>query len=131
MLPSFLFDDLYVYYQIAFGCFLLTVIVLFSKFSESIVIKSGIILFSIGLVISFLLSFYTDRYWFFILHWILSSIAFFLFWYLSIYICEEYGNPYSGEGAMIIVLPVYFLFFMIISSMVMNGIGFLLRYFNS
>lgn len=113
-------SDFYVYYQTLFSCILITLIAFIFKFSEAKIIKSGICLFSICLAINFVLSFFSEAYWYFILHWFLASLSFFIFWYLVIYLCENYGQPYSGDGAMVIMLPVFFLFFGIISSLIIK-----------
>lgn len=118
-----------VYKQLLFSYILLTVIVLISRFSETVIIKSGIYLFAICLLINFMLSFLSESYWNFVLHWFLSSVCFFIYWYLSIYICECYGRPYSGDGAMIMILPVYFLPVAIFASVIIKGIAVFIQGF--
>lgn len=121
-----LFADNYVYSQLLFACVLLTAMLLISRFSETVIIKSGIYLFALCLIINFMLSFLSESYWYFILHWFLSSVCFFIYWFLTIYICERYGRPYSGDGAMIMILPVYFLPVAIFGSMIIKSITVLI-----
>lgn len=122
-------SDFYVYYQTLFCCVLIILIALIFKFSEAIIIKSGICLFAVCLAINFVLSFFSEAYWYFILHWFLASLSFFIFWYLVIYLCENYGRPYSGDGAMVILLPVYFLFFGIFSSLIIKAFTAIIHLF--
>ena len=129
-LTSAFFDnDFYVYYLMFFICVLEIVLTIISRFSETKIIKSGIYLFSCCLIINFVLSFYSDAYWIFILHWFLASLIFFIFWYLLIYMSENYGQPYVGDGGMVMILPVYFLFLALISSIIIKGIIGLIHLF--
>ncbi|PXY46997.1 hypothetical protein [Flavobacterium hydrophilum] len=118
-----------VYCQLLFVCILLTVIVLISRLSETVIIKSGIYLFAVCLIINFMLSFFSEHYWYFVLHWFLSSVCFFIYWHLTIYICENFGLPYSGDGAMVMVLPVYFLPVAILGSVIIKGVTVLIQRF--
>lgn len=118
-----------IYSQLLFVCVFLTVIVLISRLSETVIIKSGIYLFAICLLINFLHSFFSERYWYFVLHWFLSSVCFFIYWYLAIYTCENYGRPYSGDGAMIMILPVYFLPVAILISVIIKSVIVLIHRF--
>lgn len=122
-------SDFYVYYQMLFSCILITLIALFFKFSETKIIKSGIYLFAVCILINFVLSFFSETYWCFILHWFLASLSFFIFWYLMIYMCENIGQPYTGDGGMVIVLPVYFWFFGILSSLIIKAITAVIHLF--
>lgn len=115
-------DNFYVYYQMLFTCVLIIVIALISRFSETKIITSGIYLFAGCMTINVVISLLSQNYWFFVLHWFLASLSFFIFWYLVIYICEEYGQPYSGDGGMVMVMPVCFLFFGILSSLLIKGV---------
>ena len=124
-----LLGENYVYSQLLFACVLLTVLFLVSRFSETIIIKSGIYLFAGCLIMNFILSFFSDSYWYFILHWFLSSVGFLIFWYLAIYICENFGRPYSGDGAMVMILPVYFLPFAIFGSVIIKSITIFIHRF--
>ena len=119
----------YVYKQLLFSCILLTVIAFIARLSETAIIKSGIYFFAVSLLINFMVSFFSENYWYFVLHWFLSSVCFFIYWYLSIYICERYGRPYSGDGAMIMLLPVYFLPVAILGSVLIKNIGVLIQGF--
>ncbi len=119
----------YVYCQLLFNGILLTVIMLISRFSETAIIKAGIYLFAICLLINFLYSFFSEGYWYFVSHWFLSSACFFIYWYFSIYICGRYGRPYSGDGGMIMLLPVYFLPVALLGSMIIKGITVLIQSF--
>lgn len=119
----------YVYNQLLIAFVLLTVIVLATRFSETAVIKSGIFLFAGCLTINFTLSFFSENYGYFVLHWFSSSIAFFIFWYLTIYICEHFGRSYSGDGAMIMLLPVYFLPLAIFVSVLIKSVLMLVQRF--
>lgn len=117
------------YIQLLFVYILLIVVMLLFRFSETVVIKSGIYLFAIRLIINFIFSFFSESYWHFVLHWFLSSVGFFIFWYLAIYICERYGRPYSGDGAMIMILPIYFLPLAILGSVIIKSITMLIQRF--
>lgn len=129
-LSSALFDnDFSVYYLLLFTCILVTLIAFITRFSEIKVINSGIFLFIGCLSVNFVISFYSETYWCFILHWLLASISFFFFWYFVIYICENYGQPYSGDGGLVMLLPVYFLFFALLSSMLIKGVIKLIQLF--
>lgn len=121
--------DYYVYSQLLFVCALLTVLFLVSRFSETVIIKSGIYLFAGCLTINFVLSFFLECYWYFVLHWFLSSVCFFIFWYLAIYICENFGRPYSGDGALVMVLPVHFLPVAIFISVMVKSLMMLMQRF--
>lgn len=121
-IAEIVFTHNYPYGQLLFNCVLLTVIMLIFRFSETIIIKSGIYLFALCLIINFMLSFFSDRYWYFVLHWFLSSVCFFIYWYLAVYICERYGRSYSGDGAMIMLLPIYFLPVAILISVIIKSI---------
>lgn len=129
LLPGFFNNYFYVYYQMLFVCVLITLIASVFKFSETKVIKSGIYLFALCLVINFGLSLFSGTYWYFILHWFLASLCFFVFWYLVLYMCEQYGQPYSGDGGMVMILPVYCLFFALFSSLLIKGIIKLIQLF--
>lgn len=122
-------DDFYVYYQMLFICVLIMVIALICKFSETKIITSGIYLFAGCMAINFVLSFFSETYWYFILHWFLASLSFFIFWYLIIYICENFGQPYSRDGGMVMVMPLYFLFFGISSSLLIKAFTVILHLF--
>lgn len=119
----------YVYKQLLFSCILLTVIALIVRFSETVIIKSGIYFFAVSLLINFMFSFFSENYWYFVLHWFLSSVCFFIYWYLAIYACENYGRPYSGDGAMIMILPVYFLPVAILVSVIIKSVIVLIHRF--
>jgi hypothetical protein len=117
---TFLINDNFVYYQLLFACILLTLLFLISSFSEPILIEYGIYLFIGSMAISFLLSFFTDHYWYFILHWFLSLIIYFVFWCMLIFICSRYGKSYDGDRGMLLLFPGYFLPLLIFASVLVK-----------
>lgn len=106
---SFFTQDYYVYYQMLFAGILLTLVLFISRLSEPVVIEYGAFIFAISMIISFIVTFFTPSYRYFMLHWFLSSLAYFFFWCILNYICGRYGKPYNGDGGMILLLPGYFL----------------------
>ncbi|SHG65743.1 hypothetical protein [Flavobacterium defluvii] len=107
-IPSFTNDN-YLYYQLMFTCILFLLLFFISGFSESFVIKYGSYVFAANIILRFLISFFTNQYWQFVLHWFLLSIAQFIFWAVLIIICGKYGKPHNGDGWIILLLPGYFL----------------------
>ena len=128
-ITEMLFSSDFLYWRLLFSCILLTVILLVFKFSETVIIKSGIYFFAGFLILNFVHSFYSETYWYYILHWFLSSISFFVFWYLTVFICERFGRPYSGDGAMVMLLPGYFLFAAICGSVIIKSFMALIQRF--
>ncbi|PJJ08626.1 hypothetical protein CLU83_1912 [Flavobacterium sp. 1] len=126
---AFFTNDYYVYYQLLITCILLAVIMLISLFSKTIVISYGAYMFVGCLIINFLLSLFTDNYRYFILHWFLSSISFFTFWCVLIYICGRYGKPYNGDSGIILLLPGYFLPLLIFISVVIKLVKMVIQRF--
>lgn len=128
-LKEILFTINYVYWQMLFACIFLILMLIIFRLSQTIVIKSGMYLFAACVTINFVLSLFSVSYWYFILHWFLSSLSFFIFWYCAIYICERYGQPYSGDGGMIIILPVYILPVCLLVSIVFKSAAVLIQRF--
>lgn len=117
---AFFINDNYVYYQLLFACILLTLLFLITRFSEPVIIEYGIYLFIGNMGISFLLSFFTDHYWYFVLHWFLALISYFVFWSMLIFICSRYGKPYDGDRGMLLLFPGYFLPLLIFASVLVK-----------
>jgi hypothetical protein len=125
-----LFED-NLYWRLLFVCSVLIILLLIFRFSEKMAIKCGLYLFAICVSVNFFYSFFTDSYWVYMLHWFLSTISFLVFWYVTIYISNEYGRPYTGEGAMIILLPLlYVMPLALFVSIVIKGFMVLIRDFN-
>jgi hypothetical protein len=124
---AFFTNEYFGYYQLLILCVLLTVVMLVSLFSETIIISYGAYIFVGSLISNFMLSFFTDNYRYFILHWFLASIGFFIFWCVLIYICSRYGKPYNGDGGMIILLPAYFLPLLIFISVLLKFVKILIQ----
>ena len=119
-----------IYWRLLFVCSVLIIILLIFKFSEKKVIKWGLYLFTGCLAVNFLFSFYTNTYWTYMLNWFLSTICFLLFWYLTIYLAGQYGRPYSGDGAMIILLPLLYLMpTALFGALLLKGFIVLIKYF--
>ncbi len=97
------------YYQLMLTCILLTGVMVFSRFSENTMIGSGIYVFSGWMFVCFVLSFFAEAYWYYLLHWFLSALVFFAYWFLSIYLCGRFGSPYMGDGGMVMIIPIYLL----------------------
>jgi hypothetical protein len=112
-------------------CVLLTALVFFSRLSETVVIEYGVYLIGGWLFVSFLQSLWVEMYWYYLLHWFLSSAIGFVYWLLAIYLCERLGSPYSGDGAMIMLLPFYLLPVAMLASVLLKGMlvlaGFLVQ----
>lgn len=115
------------YFQLLFLVVVLTGVFLISRMSETTVIAWGIYLFFGWMAINFLLTFFANSYWYFLLHWFLSALGFLAFWYLCIYLSEKFGRPYTGDGAMVMLLPVYFVPVFLLVSIGIKGILVLLR----
>lgn len=110
------------YYQVGLVCAILLIITLISKFSEGALIESGIYVFSGWMFGSFCLSFFTETYWSYVLHWLAASMLFFAYWFLSIFLTERFGRPYNGDGAMAILIPIYFVPITLIASIAIKSI---------
>lgn len=126
---TFFTNEYFVYYQLLIACILLAVIMLISFFSKTIVISYGAYMFAGCLIINFLLSLFTNNYRHFILHWFLSSISFFTFWCVLIYVCGRFGKPYNGDSGMILLLPGYFLPLLIFISIVIKLVKMVIQRF--
>lgn len=125
----FFTNDNYLYYQLLFTCILFLLLFFISGFSESFIIEYGSYVFAGSIIISFLISFFIDHYWQFLLHWFLLSIVQFLFWAVLIFICVHYGKPHNGDGWIILLLPGYFLPFLIFVSVLIKVLKIIIRKF--
>ncbi len=109
------------YYLMAVVCFLITILTLLSRLSETVVIKSGIYSMGSWLFVVFMGSFWTEFYGYYMLHWLLAAVVGFVYWFLVVYLCGRFGNPYMGDGAMVLLLPVYLLPVAMVVSVVVKG----------
>lgn len=117
---SFFTNSNYLYYQLTVTSASLLFILLISWFSEPAMVKYGSYVYAGCIIFSFLLSFLANDYWQFVLHWFLLSIAQFIFWAVLIFICGKYGRPHNGDGWIILLLPGYFLPFLIFISVLVK-----------
>lgn len=117
------------YIQLAFFCIILTGITAYYRFSEGKVISVGIYISFIWLPASMLVSLLMDHYWTYLMHWLLATIIFFAFYVLLIYLGGKYGNPYMGDGGMVMILPIYLTPIVFIGSMAIKAGIWLTRFF--
>ena len=128
-IPALLTGIYFPYCLLTLVCILVTGLMVFSGLSESLLIGSGVYIISIWLLTGFILSFWTDTYWYYILHWFLSVIAGLGYWFLCICLSGRFGKPYTGDGAMIMLLPIYLLPVALVASISIKTIIFLLKSF--
>ena len=106
---------------------LLAVIILlsaacFSRFSEGTVIKTGLNICLFWLLFILVKYCIVDSYWLFLLRWLLSMLAFFVFYYSLIFLCGKYGRPYNGEGGVLMLVPLYLFGFSFIIALTIKGL---------
>lgn len=116
------------YIQLIFFCVILTGISAYYRFSEGKVIGAGIYISFFWLPTSMLVSLLMDHYWTYLMHWLLATIIFFAFYVLLIYLSGKYGNPYMGDGAMVMILPIYLTSIAFIGSIAIKGGIWLIRF---
>ena len=109
------------YIQLAFVFIILTGITVYYRFSEGKVIGAGIYISFIWLPASMLVSLLMDHYWTYLMHWLLATIIFFAFYVLLMYLSGKYGNPYMGDGGMVMILPIYLTPIVFLGSIVIKG----------
>lgn len=109
------------YIQLAFVCIILTGITVYYRFSEGKVIGAGIYISFIWLPASMLVSLLMDQYWTYLMHWLLATIIFFAFYVLLMYLSGKFGNPYMGDGGMVMILPIYLTPIVFLGSIVIKG----------
>lgn len=109
------------YIQLTFVCIILTGITAYYRFSEEHAIGAGIYISFIWLLASMLVALLMDHYWIYLMHWLLATIIFFAFYALLIFLSGKYGNPYMGDGGMVMMLPIYFTPVAFLGSLAIKG----------
>lgn len=109
------------YGQFAIATIILIGLTVFYQFSEGKLISSGIYLSFAWMPASMIISLFMEPYWVYLLHWLLASIGFFGAYFLMIYLCGKYGNPYTGDGGMVMILPIYLIPVVFAGSLILKG----------
>lgn len=95
---------------------------LMSKFSEGSSIMLAVNVSMVWLPISMLLSLFAEAYWLYLLFWFLSFIAFAVLFIGLTWICGKYGSPYTGDGGMVMILPIYMFIGTFVGSLLLKGV---------
>ena len=108
--------------QLCLAAVLLIFFNIYKRFSEAAAIEAGLYICYFWIPLCAALSLFSDDFWLYFLHWALSMLAFFIIYFMIIYLCEKYGSPYMGDGAMAMLLPIYIFGFSFIVTVVLYGI---------
>src|SRR5690606_35223105 len=80
--------------QLCIAAVLLLVLVFCKGFSGGAAIETGLHICYFWIPLCAVLSLFVADFWLYILHWVVCTLAFFIIYFLTIYLCEKYGRSY-------------------------------------
>ena len=114
--------------QLGIVAVILTVTALVRRLSVGDVMAAGIIICFWWMPLSMLMSLWTEAYWVYLLNWFLVTLCFFGLYFFSMHVCEKYGRPYTGDGAMVMILPIYLFPVTVFGSLIIRAILSLIQW---
>lgn len=107
--------------QLSIAVLLLLAVVVYKQLSEGAAIETGLYICYFWIPLCAILALFMADFWPYMMHWLLSTLAFFVIYCLAIYLCGKFGQPYMGDGGMVMLLPVYLFGFGFAATMLLYG----------